>query len=127
MAKNPTRNYAIEYVGKGTSKTTISAIVGAALDAANDPTGDPIGDPGDSDQLLPLIETLPTDETDTSLVYAPDGAGGVTARSDSGSMVPYYIAPGETFTVPEFKQALFAMLIDNAGTLAVDGFLLEVD
>jgi len=42
-------------------------------------------------------------------------------------MTPTYIAPTETFVVPEFRQALYAMLIDNEGTLIVDGFLVEVD
>jgi hypothetical protein len=42
-------------------------------------------------------------------------------------MVPYFIAVGETFTVPLFKQALWAATIDNEGTLAVDGLLLQVN
>ncbi len=41
-------------------------------------------------------------------------------------MVPYYIAPGDTFTVPLYKQAPYVMEIDNDGTLIVDGYLLEV-
>lgn len=44
-----------------------------------------------------------------------------------GAMVPYFIAAGDTFTVPEFKQALFSMTIDNEGILDVVGYLLEVD
>jgi hypothetical protein len=77
----------------------------------------------------PLLEELLTDETDTALVPHPDGTGGVIWGEDAGAtgMTPYYIGPGETFIVPEFKQALFAMLIDNEGTLDVEGFLLEVD
>lgn len=51
------------------------------------------------------------------------GGGGI----DTDDMVPYYIAPGETFTIPEYKQALFAMNIDNEGILEIDGFLIEVD
>lgn len=50
-----------------------------------------------------------------------------SATSISGGMVPYYIGPGETFSVPEFRQALYAMLIDVEGTLDVEGYLLEVD
>lgn len=52
---------------------------------------------------------------------------GPAGRDGANGMVPYFIAMGETFTVPEFKQALFAMNIDNEGTLEVDGFLIEVD
>lgn len=59
------------------------------------------------------------DATDT---WVP-GSGSTSA----GEMVPYFIASGDTFTVPVFKQALYAMEIDNEGTLEVNGFLLEVD
>jgi hypothetical protein len=41
-------------------------------------------------------------------------------------MVPYFIATGETFTVSEYKQALFVLPIDCEGSLVVDGYLLEV-
>ncbi len=60
------------------------------------------------------------------------GDGGDTIPGPQGEpgengMVPYFIAASETFTVPEFKQALFAMNIDNEGILIIDGFLIEVD
>lgn len=65
--------------------------------------------------------------------YAPlaDGFGGVEwtdpAAGVAGSgMVPYFLASGQTFTVPVYKQALFEMTIDNEGILEVDGFLVEV-
>lgn len=73
------------------------------------------------------IERISTDELDTSLVVHPDGAGGLAFDAESGSMVPYYIGTGETFTVPEFRQALFSETIDGPGFLDVDGLLLEVD
>ena len=57
----------------------------------------------------------------------PPGPPGDRGADGSNGMVPYYIAPDETFTVPEFKQALFNMVIDNEGFLDVDGFLIEVD
>lgn len=62
-----------------------------------------------------------------------DGGGddisipGPPGEDGANGMVPYFIAAGETFTVPEFKQALFAMNIDNEGILEIDGFLIEVD
>lgn len=65
-----------------------------------------------------------------------NGTSGLTAddvqeaidelAASSGGFVPYFIASATTFTVPEYKQALFHMLIDNEGSLVVDGYLLEV-
>lgn len=46
---------------------------------------------------------------------------------ESGTMVPYYIAPGDTFIVPIYKQALFAMTIDVEGILEVNGYLIQVE
>jgi hypothetical protein len=62
----------------------------------------------------------------------PSGEDGPPGTGKDGidganGMVPYFIASDETFTVPEFKQALFSMNIDNEGILEVDGFLIEVD
>lgn len=54
------------------------------------------------------------------------GPPGIAGADGANGMVPYYIAPSETFTVPEFKQALFSMNIDNEGILIIDGFLIEV-
>lgn len=45
----------------------------------------------------------------------------------AGPMVPYYIGVNETFYVPLYKQALFAMEIQVDGMLEIDGFLIEVD
>jgi hypothetical protein len=49
------------------------------------------------------------------------------AARPASSGVPYFIASGDTFSVPEFQQALFAMSIDCEGILAVDGYLIGVD
>jgi hypothetical protein len=63
-----------------------------------------------------------------------DAKGHVTAAvpvaiTYAGAFVPTYIAPAETFTVPENRQAPYVLEIDvdTGGTLAVDGFLIEVD
>ena len=61
-----------------------------------------------------------------------DGGGGDTIPGPRGEpgvngMVPYYIAPSQIFNIPIYKQALFAMNIDNEGILEIDGFLIEVD
>lgn len=60
---------------------------------------------------------------DGSIMMISSGSSG----SGTDAFVPYFIAAGETFTVPEFKQALFAMTIDVEGILTVDGYLIEVD
>lgn len=54
----------------------------------------------------------------------PPGADGIAGTD---GMVPYYIASGETFTVPEFKQATWAVPIIVDGSLVVDGVLVPVD
>jgi hypothetical protein len=45
----------------------------------------------------------------------------------AGGMVPTYIGPTETFTVPANRQALFATTIDNEGILDLEGVLIGVD
>jgi len=61
----------------------------------------------------------------------PVGATGPTgptgATGPAGLGVPYFIANGDTFTVPLYIQALFSMTIDNEGTINVLGFLIQVD
>jgi hypothetical protein len=49
-----------------------------------------------------------------------------TSVTDTG-MVPYYIPVNESFTVPLYKQALFAHSIVMDGPLYVDGILIQVD
>jgi len=41
-------------------------------------------------------------------------------------LVPYYIGPTETFTVPANEQMLFATFIDSDGWIDVQGLLIEV-
>ncbi len=57
---------------------------------------------------------------------ATGSQGATGAQGAEGPEIPYFIGPAETFTVPEFKQALFSMVIDNEGTIVVDGYLIEV-
>lgn len=44
----------------------------------------------------------------------------------AGDMMPVLLEDGETYTVPENKQALFAMTPDIEGDLIVDGYMVEV-
>jgi hypothetical protein len=44
-----------------------------------------------------------------------------------GGFVPTYVLPGETFTVPENRQALYALPIVNDGVFIIDGNLVAVD
>lgn len=55
------------------------------------------------------------------------GPPGIPGIDGANGMIPYFIASTETFTIPLYKQAVFAMNIDNEGILVVDGFLIEVD
>lgn len=70
------------------------------------------------------------------VVYMPGGGGGgipfpgpsstpISATSDGS--VPFFIAAGETFSVPEFRQALFERTIDCEGIVDLDGFLIQVN
>lgn len=61
------------------------------------------------------------DSGEADIIPGPRGIDGVNG------MVPYFIAAGEKFTVPLYKQALFSMNIDNEGELEIEGFLIEVD
>lgn len=65
-------------------------------------------------------------------VPVADGAGRIswgdpTLSPVPNSMVPYYIPADQSFTVPEFKQALFKEPIEVDGSLVISGMLLEVD
>lgn len=44
-----------------------------------------------------------------------------------GSLVPYYIPVDDTYTVPLYRQALFAEPIEVDGALVVNGILIGVD
>lgn len=57
----------------------------------------------------------------------PSSEVGGGATGTVSGMVPYFIPAADSFRVPEFRQALFAMTIEVEGVLAVDGYLLEVD
>lgn len=61
------------------------------------------------------------DADDPIMLPGPQGIDG------ANGMVPYYISPTETFTIPLYKQALFSMNIDNEGIIDLEGFLIEVD
>lgn len=61
-----------------------------------------------------------------------NGVGGLifqdpASGSTGDGMVPYYIAAGDIFTVPLYKQALFAEAIEADGALVVNGLLMGVD
>lgn len=56
----------------------------------------------------------------------PD-TGVTTINSTATGAVPYFIAEGATYSVPEYIQALFSMPIDCEGYIAADGYLIGVD
>lgn len=57
-----------------------------------------------------------------ALVKNTTGGGGSAAETRT----PYFIASGNTFTVPEFVQQLSSMALDCEGFLSVEGFWVEV-
>ena len=85
---------------------------------------------GSSTVINQIIQQLNLDSgsgdssSDGLVIPGPAGANGVAGAN---GMVPYFIALTETFIVPLYKQALFAMNIDNEGILEVNGFLIEVN
>lgn len=54
------------------------------------------------------------------------GPAGAAGADGANGMVPTFIAVGDTFTVPVYKQALFTLPIDNEGTMVISGDLVEV-
>ena len=44
---------------------------------------------------------------------------GVIASGSGGGFVPTYIAPGETFLIPDNRQAVFGMPIINEGSIVI--------
>lgn len=102
-------------------------LIGIINDINNTSSGGGGGGGGSSTTvLINTLLGLPGDEglNGEDGIPGPAGAAGVDGAN---GMVPYFIASTETFTVPLYKQALFAMNIDNEGSLVVDGFLIEVD
>ena len=83
------------------------------------------GGGGGSSSITQIIQQLLLDGDgeggDSDVIPGPKGDDG------ANGMVPYFISSSEKFLVPEFKQALFSMNIDNEGVLEVEGFLIEVD
>lgn len=104
-------------VGGGAAITTTRPhkLDGAEHQAADDTTR--LDATTDRHGLMPKLSG------DAGDVMHGDGAWTPTTPG----MMPTVIADGATFTVPAGFQALFAMTIDVAGTLAVDGYLVEVD
>lgn len=64
----------------------------------------------------------------TSGATVTDLGGGIAGVAiGGGGITPYYIAPGDTFTVPLYKQSLYTHAITVDGAIVVDGILLFVD
>lgn len=60
-------------------------------------------------------------------IQGPQGIPGPPGIDGANGMVPTYIAPGETFTIPAFRQAMWAVPIVVDGTIVIDGVLVPVD
>lgn len=97
---------------------SVTTIISNPTPGVPGPAGPPIGllaGFGDdlrelSEPTIIISETIGSNNTQTGI-----------------EQVPYFIATGDTFIIPLYKQALFSMNIDNEGTIQLDGFLIEVD
>jgi hypothetical protein len=77
---------------------------------------------------FPWTLTLPDNAGTAGQVLTTNGSGITTwTNTGSDSAVPYFIPVSQTYTVAEYKQALFAVNIDVEGTLEVNGILCEVN
>jgi hypothetical protein len=77
----------------------------------------------------PWSWVFPAGPGSAGYVLQTDGAGNLSwaaVGAASDSTVPYFIPAATTYTVNEYKQALFATSIDVEGTLEVNGLLVEV-
>jgi hypothetical protein len=80
------------------------------------------------DEGTPLTTAVASFDFVGAGVTATAVGDAVTVTIDgSGGMTPYYIAAGATFTVPLYRQALFAEAIEVDGGLVVNGLLIGVD
>lgn len=100
----------------GTAPITAAPTTGAVV-VSHDASGVVAGTYGDA-------ETVP--------VVTVNATGHVTAVTEvaisyADAFVPITIFDGETWTVPENRQALFAYPIEIQGELVVDGALIMVD
>jgi hypothetical protein len=78
----------------------------------------------------PRLLKFPDSNGSTGYVLSTDGSGNLSWIAVGASVdytVPYYVAPGDTYTVNIYKQALFTIPIDVDGAIVIDGLLVEVD
>ncbi len=128
MAKSSVREYAILYVGGrkkgGGSAAGGNVLLNAGQHALDGPehtaagAGTRLDASTSSHGLMPALSGVPSDVL---------GGDGVFRAESAGGLVPYYIAVDDTFTVPVYKQALFADPIEVDGALVVNGLLIGVD
>jgi hypothetical protein len=62
-------------------------------------------------------------------VITTDGTGNLSFSTPSGGgadLMPFYIPTGETYTIGNNRQGLFALPITVDGDLVVDGILVQV-
>ena len=78
--------------------------------------------------LADMLVSISAPDPTTGLPGLPglQGPPGPQGPPGANGMVPTYIAPAEVFTVPAFRQAVWAVPIVVDGVLVVDGALVPV-
>ena len=89
---------------------------------------DPSEDPGGATGAVVVLDTQDGSPNDGDVPTFVAGTPNkfVPRQGGTASMVPTYIAPGQTYVVPANRQALFRRTIVNEGSLIVLGALLQV-
>lgn len=88
---------------------------------------DGVDDGIDGTDWEPGITTGIPPGADPGDVLTWDGDSWEPEPGAGSGMVPFYIPVGDSFTVPIYKQALFADPIEVDGGLIVNGVLIGVD
>jgi hypothetical protein len=125
-------NCAATFIG-----ATVDRVASMVLELVQEfPGGHSIDFPSSLTNELSLESSLDTDSGSTTyyVFFSHDGGTnwigfimGGGAASGTAEGVPLFIASGEVFTIPANRQVMYAMTIDNEGTLVVDGYLVLVD
>lgn len=89
--------------------------------------GDRPTDPPPSFQDIQSVISGAAGQQGEQGLQGPPGPAGLAGADGASGMIPLVIAAGETFVVPENKQATYSVVIDIEGILDIEGVLALVD